>query len=128
MGDFNLLLNCKLDTNSGNPVLKNKSLAKLKSESVWYSENNPLPSGKKNVTHLIRIRFLVSWKKTRLFFRFKHTSRFCQENRCFCIFLYWPLTIHQFFSCQKKNYFSRSECLWKGIMEVENTFVKLYVY
>ena len=25
-------------------------------------------------------------KKKKVFFRFKHTSRFCQENRCFAFF------------------------------------------
>ena len=28
-GDFNLVLDCKLETNDGNPVLKKKSLANL---------------------------------------------------------------------------------------------------
>ena len=28
-GDFNLMFDCKLETSSGNPVLKKKSLAKL---------------------------------------------------------------------------------------------------
>ena len=28
-GDFNLIFDCKLETNGGNPVLKKKSIAKL---------------------------------------------------------------------------------------------------
>ena len=50
-------------------------------------------------------------KKARLFFHFKHTSRFCQENRCFCIFLHWPST--SFFSYEKENDSVRGRELWK---------------
>ena len=64
--DFNLIFGCKFETNVGNPVLKKKSLAKLieVNESlnlcdIWRVRNPP----PKNVTHFIRIWFLVSFKE-----------------------------------------------------------------
>ena len=66
--DFNLMFDCKLETNGGNPVLKKKFLAKLIkiNESlnlcdIWRIRNPP----KKHCT--------FHSKKTRIFFRFKHT-------------------------------------------------------
>ena len=90
-GDFNLIFDCKLETNGGSPVLKKKSIAKLIeiNESlnlcdIWRIRNPP-----KKALHISsESGFWFHSKKTRLFFRFKYTSRFCQENRCFCIFLH----------------------------------------
>ena len=60
-GDFNLIFDCKLETNGGNPILKKKYLAKL----IEINENLNLCDiwRGKNVTHFIRIRFLVSFKE-----------------------------------------------------------------
>ena len=41
---------------------------------------------KKKLKKLSKTSLLFQSKKTKLFFRFKHTSRFCQENRCFAFF------------------------------------------
>ena len=141
MGDFNLIIDCKLETNGGNPVLKKKSLAKLIeiNESlnlcdIWRIRPLPPPTPppppqkkEKHVTYFIRIRFLVS---------FKYTSRFCQENRCFCIFPHRPSTI--FFSFEKGNGSVRGRGLWKFnnslildskyIESMEKHIVKLYFY
>ena len=90
-GDFNLIFDCKLETNGGNPALKNKSLAKLIEiiESLNLCDIWRIPNPKKETLHISsEPGFWFHSKKTRLFFCFKHTSRFCQENRCFCIFLH----------------------------------------
>ena len=63
--DFNLIFDCKLETNGKNPVLKKMFLAKL----IEINENPNLcdiwriQNPKKNVIHFIRIRFLVSFKE-----------------------------------------------------------------
>ena len=57
-GDFNLIFDCKLETNGGNPVLKMKSLSKL----IEINESlNPLPPPplQKFVLNFIRIKFLT---------------------------------------------------------------------
>ena len=65
-GDFNLIFDCKLESNGGNPVLKKKSIAKLIkiNESLNLCDIWRIPTPpKKNVTRFIRIRFLVSFKE-----------------------------------------------------------------
>ena len=111
-GDFNLIFDYKLETNAGNPVLKKEASNKInrnkwKSESMWYLENtNP----KKNITHFIKTRFV---------FRFKHTARFCQESRSFCIFLHWPFT--KFFLIWKRKWF----CSWKRIRSLISSWSQI---
>ena len=93
-GDFNLIFDCKLETNSGNPVLKKKFLAKLIeiNESlnlcdIWriHPPQHPSSPPPKKILYIsLESGFWFHSKKTRLFFPFKHTSRFCQGNRCFC--------------------------------------------
>ena len=63
--DFNLIFDCKLETNGGNPVLKKKSIAKLIeiNETLNLSDIWRIRIPPKNVTHFIRIRFLVSFKE-----------------------------------------------------------------
>ena len=84
--DFNLIFDCKLQTNGRNPILKKKSLAKLIkiNESlnlcdIWRIQKPP-----NEMLHISsESGFWFHSKKTILFFCFKHTSRFCQEYRCF---------------------------------------------
>ena len=107
-GDFNLILDCKLETNGGNLVLRNK----WKSEPMWYLEKTK-PTKKSYISS--ESGFWFRSKKTRLFFRLEQTSRFCQKNKwCFCIFLHWPVT--NFFLIWKWKWF----CLCKRIIEVFN--------
>ena len=98
-GDFNLIFDCKLETNGGNPVLKKKSLAKsteinksLNLCDIWRIRTPPPPPPPPPPPKKLHISsesgFWFHSKKTRALFRFKHTSKFCQENRCFCIFLH----------------------------------------
>ena len=63
-GDFNLILDCKLETNDGNPVLKKKSLANLIeiNESLNLCDIWRIRTPSKNITHFIRIRLLVLFK------------------------------------------------------------------
>ena len=65
-GDFNLIFDCRLETDGGNTVLKKKSLAKLIVISgslnlcdIWRIRNPQ----KTFFTHFIRMRFLVSFKE-----------------------------------------------------------------
>ena len=92
VGDFNLILDCKLETNDGNPVLKKKSLANLIeiNESlnlcdIWRIRT---PPQKKTLHISSESSFWFYSKMTRLFYHFKYSSRVCPENRCFCIFLH----------------------------------------
>ena len=90
--DFHLIIDCKLETNGRNPILKKKSLKSLAklikiNESlnlcdIWRIQKPP----KEMLHSSSESGFWFHSKKTRLFFCFKHTSRFCQECRCFQVF------------------------------------------
>lgn len=126
MGDFNLLLNCKLDTNSGNPVLKNKSLAKLKSESVWYSENTPHPhphpptgKKKKRYTFWLESAFWFHGRRLDYFFVSNILQDFAKKTDVFASFSTnrWPFTNFSHFKnkiiFEEVNVCGRVLCKWK---------------
>ena len=64
---------------------------------IWRTQNHQ----KKTLNISSESGFWIHSKNARLFFRFKHTSGFCQENRSFCIFHHWLFT--NFFLSWKKN-------------------------
>lgn len=137
---------CKHERNGRNTVLKRRSVAKLIKTNenlnlcyIWRLPPPPKQINKKHITHF----WLLHSKRTRLFFCFKHTSKFCKKTKptttiSFFIFLHWPFT--NFFSHLNKDIVMFEEddyrsligfflCQIVSILKVwKNTFVKFYIY